>query len=62
MKLNEITHVWVFVDKFGDIDTEFFYPEIEENTIPYEMGKAIEDVYLFYNGEKPVRLDVQQGE
>ncbi len=41
MKISEANGwVWIFVDEQGDMDTEFFYPEEEENKIPYQMEKA----------------------
>ena len=41
MRLDDTTHVWVVEDEWGDIDTEFFYPETEENTIPNSLVKAL---------------------
>jgi len=32
--------IWVFIDQYGDIETEFFYPEVEEGVMPYPMEKA----------------------
>jgi hypothetical protein len=41
MKISETNGwIWIFVDEYGDICTEFFWPEEEENKIPYQMEKA----------------------
>lgn len=39
MKLKDVKAIWVFVDEYGDIDTELFYPEENLKLMPYQMEK-----------------------
>jgi len=59
MKIDDIMHIWVFVDDEGYVDTEFFYPEVEQNKIPYQMKKVINHAWD-YCAEKPIRLAVKK--
>lgn len=55
MHLKDIKYIWVVEDEYGDIQTEFFYPEIEENKIPYQLEKYLWSMDLC----KAVRLKIE---
>ncbi len=57
MKIKNIKYIWVIQDGFGDIDTEFFYPEEKQGEMPKSLQK---DLWYRLNGErcKPIRLKI----
>lgn len=43
MKIENINYIWVLIDEFGDVNTEFFFPEIEKRIVPREAVKLLDD-------------------
>jgi len=57
MKLADIKYIWVLQDQYGDIQTEFFYPEEVEFEVPRSLEK---DLMYMLDGDKHklIRLKV----
>ena len=56
MFIDEIKYIWVVEDEDGDIQTQFFYPEIKEMQIPVQLEKHLISMDLC----KAVRLKVDK--
>lgn len=56
MFIDEIKYIWVVEDEDGDIQTQFFYPEIKEMQIPVQLEKYLISMDLC----KAVRLKVDK--
>ena len=59
MKIKDIKYIWIIQDGFGDIDTEFWYPETKEGERPKPLEK---DLWYRLDGDKckPIRLKIEQ--
>lgn len=44
MHLEDTKYIWVVEDEYGDIQTEFFYPESEENERLMEEVKQLQQL------------------
>lgn len=48
--MQKATVIWVTFDEYGDLESEFIYPETEENKMPYQLEK-----YLMHNKNKTAK-------
>ena len=61
MKPNKLKYIWIIEDGYGDVQTEFFYPEKVAGKIPDTMGKDMHHInYMDSEREcKAIRLKVE---
>jgi hypothetical protein len=58
MKPSNLKYIWIIQDEYGDVSTEFYYPEKDAGQIPNTMEK---DMNYMNRGHKckAIRLKVE---